>query len=1232
MATQARGKSTPSVKHDTLVEEALNRAQRRVRLLDVSAAVVGFILFVLVFGIVMALADRWAGGLAAGTRQLTLAGFVLVSLIYLGRFLVWPLLRPVNPYYAALKVEETLPAAKNSVVNWLDLHGQPIPPAFRTAVASRAAKDLARADIDTAFSPRRLLILGIVTAAVFVVFALQLALGGSEFLARLRNVFAPFGSGRTDIRRTHIKLIEPKGGDVTVSVGRSVSFAAEITGYVPKTNRPDSARLLYRYHQEDPPEAKPLERDGNQWVTQMPAFQVHSGFWYRIAAGDNETPEHHVQVRATPLISEILVTYHFRTYLAWPDVTTREPNLEAPRGTEVTLLVRTNRLVREGKIDYTSEQGTTPIAGEPVGKDDPQALRFKFTLDPSGIYRIWFTSIEDERNTDPIPYKIRTTIDQPPQVEVLKPQDTKLPLNGVLRIEGRAVDDFGITGMTLRMQLNADHQLPPRPFREGKKEKFKLAGDTYPQTLDYQDFVELDRLRDKEGQPLKPGVLEYWLEATDACDYPPPGPNVGKSKVYKVFLTKPDAKDKNQAKAQEDARKQAKKEQQQFEKKQDDKLKEENKKAEQEQKERQEATKQANEQATKGDKDKGEQGDKGDKGEPKKPDGDQGNQPNKTPEQEREDKIEQKIKDQLEREENKGKDKGDGQPQPAGEGKGEGKKQEGQEKNEGESKPPPNNSGDAGSAKGEGKQGPDQKQNEGEQKGPGKDNGQNNNAQNGGNENPSNEKQPGQSKGEGKQGPGSNDKGEGKDEGKQDPEQKGNEGEGKGEGKKSPEQKNNEGQAKGEGKGKSGPEDRGSGKPGPGKTDEKGSAKSGPDQPQPSGEGKGAGKDNGKPGPDKAEAKGAGKQGPKGTGPNAAGEEKSAPPGKPDEIGEGKGEGKHPGSGDDKHAGASKAVKDLIDQLEKGTPKQKEEAKDKLEQISRNSKDKAERESAASALREVEDKGQAAKPAPKPHNGGGDSAESKENMKAIEKASREIKDLVDKLQNGDKKERKRAEDELEKLSRDARAKADRDGAAAAIKEFGEQPPEQPPSDKSKGDKGPRGKGSDDNNPSENGDPKEKGQEKGKGKGKQGRDPKSGQGNDPGVGGRRDDSPAGILRGSGISPTGTKPDPEYQRRAGELILQKFKDRVTPQMLRDLGITEEEWRKFLASRAESLKAIKPETLPAARRPGSLMPSTGPRAFETTGTRSDPLQAGTRSLPPPELLEGFKRFGDAGSKEKK
>src|SRR5207249_1984135 len=104
---------------------------------------------------------------------------------------------------------------------------------------------------------------------------------------------------------------------------------------------------------------------------------------------------------------------------------------------------------------------------------------------------------------------------------------------------------------------------------------FELANGGYPMVLEYKDFVDLATIKDKDGKQvdLKPGnVLEYWLEAEDACDYPDGKPNVGQSKHYKVQI----ATSVKESERQKLEKQRAGAEQQQHEKKQDKKLDEEN--------------------------------------------------------------------------------------------------------------------------------------------------------------------------------------------------------------------------------------------------------------------------------------------------------------------------------------------------------------------------------------------------------------------------------------------------------------------------------------------------------------------------------------------------------------------------------------------------------------------------------------------------------------------------------
>jgi hypothetical protein len=554
-------KPEPVAKYETLVETRLAQARGRIRALDLTAAFLGFLIATMAFGLVMALLDRWFN-LSTLIRQIAFCVYGVAALAYLGRVIAWPLFRRVNPYYAALQVEHTLPAAKNSVVNWLDLRQQNLPPAIRGAVSHRAAVDISHADLDEAVSPRRALWLGGAAVGLFLA-VLAMALFGPG-LGRVVQPFSPSN-------RTEITVVKPEGGNATVSVGRAVSFEVSVQG-----RRPDSLRFLYRYEQSVPYEERPMELgdSSGQWVITMPAFEVRNGFWYKVAGGDAETEEYRVQVRPTPLITGFEMTYHHRPYTHLPDVSSDDPNLKGLRGTKVQVLARTNRKIRFHESGLVFADTTKDsIHAEPV-PGNPQAMQFQLILEKDGSYQIHFTSDEGEKSTDPISYSIKVQPDNPPGVVLTKPEQEmiSLPVNEILSLEGFASDDFGVTGFVLRMQTNPKdgapkEPLPPKPYRPGKS--LRLADGSDPMLLGYKDFVELNRVKLANGQPLQPGiVVEYWLEATDNCDFP--APNVGRSRSKFVTIAEP-AKDQERVAQQ---KKQAKEDQQKHEAQQDQQLKE----------------------------------------------------------------------------------------------------------------------------------------------------------------------------------------------------------------------------------------------------------------------------------------------------------------------------------------------------------------------------------------------------------------------------------------------------------------------------------------------------------------------------------------------------------------------------------------------------------------------------------------------------------------------------------
>src|SRR5688572_5630248 len=139
MATVAGPVKQPSApKNDAFVEAQLDRARRRIRLLDLLTALLGFLAGTLAFGLVMAVLDSWLE-LSATARGIGFGLYAVAALVYLGFAVVLPLSRRINPYYAARKVEENIPDAKNSVVNWLDLHDdERLPGPIHQAVSQKA--------------------------------------------------------------------------------------------------------------------------------------------------------------------------------------------------------------------------------------------------------------------------------------------------------------------------------------------------------------------------------------------------------------------------------------------------------------------------------------------------------------------------------------------------------------------------------------------------------------------------------------------------------------------------------------------------------------------------------------------------------------------------------------------------------------------------------------------------------------------------------------------------------------------------------------------------------------------------------------------------------------------------------------------------------------------------------------------------------------------------------------
>jgi hypothetical protein len=1162
-------KSAPVTRFDGMVEAKLAKAEGRIRGLDTVTGLLGFTIATFGYALVMALIDR-AFNLAIGVRLVGFLAYIGFSAAWLGNWIVRPYLRSVNPYFAARRMEAVVPASKNSVVNWLDLHDEPLPSSIKGAVGQRAAQDLGKVDLEEAINGRHTVWLGVSTLILgLVLFVLLVFVGLPQFLSLMKRAFFPFQL----IETTHRTRLTMETGDLTVPVEQPAIIVVGVEGGVPDPRQPDALRLLLRYRDSDPYEdpilLEQIEAGRSDWQAIVPASRVRNGFTYKVKGGDDETAEYRVTVHTSPLINRFEVKHHHRKYLGWPDRIDADPNIRDMVGTEIELIARTNRAIQQGSLEMTIDKERKSIPFLPV-KDDPHALLFRFPLEKSGQYGIRFTSVEGERYGVSMRYSLTVIADEAPKVKLTKPgMDVTLPANGLLQLEGEASDDVGVKAMTLHMQVVDGPVLEPKKYRDGDPKKFLLVDGSYPKMLDYKDFVDFNELKDAPGakitlQPKQ--ILEYWLEAQDNCE---PDAHTGASEHFKVVITPPD----NNTQKQKQDREQAKQDQQKHEEKQDQNLKKEGEQRKQDQQDKGQNGKPDQQNPKDGEKKGPPDNDNrpGDQHQPGNENGGKGQNDADQKKKEEQKNVEDKLKEAQDKadKENGGKQdsqgsddkKGDAKNDPAKDPKGDSKDQGKPEKDQ------------KGEGKGEGKPSEQSKdkaepKNEGDPKGDG--------AQDKAGEKGEGKPNPSESKGDAKDQKGDKQekasvKNDGKPESKPNPATE----KGTGEGDKKDQATAKEEGAKPDPKNQPANAKDADGKP---KTDGKPEGVAKGDKPPAE---KGDKKDGGKDSAGTEEAKATPKDDKKG---DSAAKAEDKPAKKDDAGNSGLAKGDKPGQ-DAKPEDVAKMAKDA----QGADDQKKEEVADRLDQIRRNAQDPKAREDAEKALEQLakerkdnEKLAKAKEPPPKQDDSektGGPPAQPKEGPKQDAPVTGEGKDDPNHKKNEEKGEPK-----------DSRIAKNGDEATAKKNEVD---PKNPTDAQVK------------DNPK---------------KGDLTSNPKRGTG---------DEDPKTTKRDPSNSPPGAPGDPENLKKA-QLQLENIRKLLKehPEIIDKSGLTREQVDKYVREKQQEIDELKQENIETAKdptkKPGDPLNNLGTKLVKPDDATSGNTNGPGTASPPPEFRDMYyKKF---------
>ena len=513
------------------IDQQIRRTRRSLKLLDLAAGTLTLLIGLLAFVLVGALIDHWIvpGGLSDGGR-LALFGLMLAGVAWYGWRQFVPLLKPINPVYAAQTIERNTPTLKNSLLNLLLFrsHRDYLSARVYHALEQQTAVKLSSSEIDGSLDRSALLRLGYVLLGVIAVFALYAVLSPKSLALSTLRVINPLSEIAAPSR---VQIQDVKPGKTSVARGERVEVSAEIHGL----GADEPVRLRYSTADERTvDESIRMERpsaESRRFEASLPRGTdagVEQDLSYWIEAGDARTRKFKLTVFTRPTLIVQKVHYAYPPYTGLP---TKETNhigdIRGVEGTMVTIGALASQKIKSAYIDFDAD-GTSdkPMKtdGDRAMVTFPLELRDDHRTPVHAKYVLRFTAEDGRQNVEPPVYTIEVTPDYAPEVSITEPQEPEqvARLKDVIPIGVEARDpDYGLKSVTIFGKVD---DAKPQPLLEMIDE---------PQT----GRVVATKLFTPGDAGLKPGdVLEYWAVAHDGR----PEPNIGLSEHHRLKIIGPD--------------------------------------------------------------------------------------------------------------------------------------------------------------------------------------------------------------------------------------------------------------------------------------------------------------------------------------------------------------------------------------------------------------------------------------------------------------------------------------------------------------------------------------------------------------------------------------------------------------------------------------------------------------------------------------------------------------------
>lgn len=533
MATIAPPPKPPNpvlIDSEGYIDQQISRTRRSLKLLDLAAGVMTLMIGLLGFILVGAVIDQWIvpGGLGPIGRTL-LFSVMLLGVLWYGWRQFLPLLKPINPVYAAQTIERNAPTLKNSLLNLLLFrsHRDYLSARVYHALEQQAAQRLSTSAFDAAVDRTALLRLGYALVLIVAVCALYAVLSPKNLALSAARVMAPW----TDLTApSRVQILDVKPGKTSVARGERVAVSAEINGL----NADEPVTLLYSTADERTVgETIRMQRptpQSRRFVATLPRGTdagVEQDLSYWIEAGDARSRKFKLSVFTRPTIIVQKVRYEYPAYTGIPSKETDHTgDIRGVEGTRVTISALASQPIKSANVDLKAD-GSNDLAMTPEGDRAMASFVLKLRddrrtpVDPE--YMLRFTSVDGRTNSDPPTYSIEVTPDYGPEVRITEPEapEQVARLDEIVPVGVEARDpDYALSSVNIVGKV------------DGGEERVLIEMITKP----HSRRLGATRMLTPGDIGMKPGeVLEYWAEARDNR----PEPNIAFSEHRRIKVIGP---------------------------------------------------------------------------------------------------------------------------------------------------------------------------------------------------------------------------------------------------------------------------------------------------------------------------------------------------------------------------------------------------------------------------------------------------------------------------------------------------------------------------------------------------------------------------------------------------------------------------------------------------------------------------------------------------------------------